>query len=211
MRLIALIGAALALSACSSATTHSTPDSPAGTTSGSQPTSTAAPLLDCTNPEDDTQRLVCNDPQLPELDRRLDTAYQQALDRPGTDKAALTLAQGHWAETRDQCAQDPDMRTCLQESYQTRLAQLAIADPATAAPPVISYRCPAEDGPLTAQFYNELDPKTAVLTWRGDQYILFVQLSGSGARYGRQGVEYWEHQGEVQLDFHGTKFVCTTT
>lgn len=105
----------------------------------------------------------------------------------------------------------PTRVTCVQEAYQTRLVQLAIADPATATPPVLTYRCPTQDGPLTAQFYNQFDPKTAVLNWKGDQVIVFVELSGSGARYGRQGIEYWEHQGEVRLDFHGATFVCRTS
>jgi len=49
-----------------------------------------------------------------------------------------------------------------------------------------------------------------VLDWQGHRVILFIQPSGSGARYGRQGSEYWEHQGEVTLDLAGTKFVCRT-
>ena len=32
---------------------------------------------------------------------------------------------------------------------QTRLVELAIADPATVAPPVVTYNCPADSGPLT--------------------------------------------------------------
>ncbi|MFW3114171.1 lipoprotein, LprL [Mycobacterium haemophilum DSM 44634] len=145
-----------------------------------------------------------------DLEHRLQTAYQQALARPGADQAGLTAAQDSWRTVRDGCAQNADVRTCVVEAYQTRLVQLAIADPATVTPAVITYHCPLGSGPLTAQFYNQFDPATAVLNWNGDQEILFVQPSGSGARYGRQGVEYWEHQGEVRLDFNGNKFVCTT-
>lgn len=145
-----------------------------------------------------------------DLERRLQTSYQQALARPGADHAALTAAQNSWTAVRDGCAPNTDVRTCVLEAYQTRLVQLAIADPATVAPPVITYHCPPESGPLTAQFYNQFDPPTAVLNWQGNQQILFIQPSGSGARYGRQGLEYWEHQGKVGLDVNGTKFVCTT-
>ena len=49
-----------------------------------------------------------------------------------------------------------------------------------------------------------------MLNWKGNQEILFIQPSGSGARYGHQGAKYWEHQGEVKLDLGGTKFVCRT-
>ena len=48
---------------------------------------------------------------------------------------------------------------------------------------VPTYNCPADAGTLTAQFYNQLDPKTAVLDWKGTQVILFIEQSGSGARY----------------------------
>jgi len=211
MRLIVALVAALVLSACGSKTTQPASSSPSSGSSAAAPVSpVAGPSLDCAKPANAAQQLVCNDPKLTDLDHRLQAAYAQAQNRPGADKAALTTAQNNWAATRDQCAQDSDMATCVLQAYQTRLVQLAIADPATAAPAVITYRCPADNGPLTAQFYNQFDPKAAVLNWKGDQYILFVEMSGSGARYGRQGIEYWEHQGEVRLDFNGDKFVCQT-
>ena len=31
----------------------------------------------------------------------------------------------------------------------------------------------------------------------------------SGAKYGRVGIEYWEHQGEAIVDFFGNKLSCT--
>ena len=72
------------------------------------------------------------------------------------------------------CEQNPEVHTCVLEAYQTRLVQLAIADPTTVAPPVVTYQCPADAGPLTAQFYNQFAPPTAVLYWKGDQQILFL-------------------------------------
>lgn len=194
MRPPALIVAALLLSACGP---HA---------------SRPATALYCAKPANRAQELVCNDPQLSALDRHLQDSYQQALARPGADRAALSAAQNSWATTiRDGCAsRNTDVRTCVREAYQTRLVQLAIDDPATASPPVVTYQCPAGLGPLTARFYNQFDPPTAVLNWQGNQEILFIERSGSGARYGRQGAQYWEHQGEVKLDLNGRKFVCRT-
>ncbi|OBI25682.1 hypothetical protein A5709_08250 [Mycobacterium sp. E1386] len=206
MRLLAVIVAALMLAACGAKTTP-----PPGGTTTETTTTTAPPTaaaLDCAKPANAAQQLVCRDPQLTDLDHRLQAAYQQALARPGADQGALTSAQNGWATTRDGCAQNPAARTCLVEAYQTRLDELAIADPGTLSPPVVTYQCPADAGPLTAQFYNDFDPPAAVLNWKGNQEILFLEPSGSGARYGRQGYEYWEHQGEVKLDLNGTKFVC---
>jgi uncharacterized protein len=210
MRLIPVVVATLLLSACGSTTHHSASTSGFGTPTSTSPVP-ASVAVDCGKPANAVQQLVCNDPHLTDLDHRLQNAYQQALARTGADPAALTAAQTSWTAVRDGCVQNSDVPTCVLEAYQTRLVQLAIADPATAAPPVIAYRCPADSGPLTAQFYNQFDPATAVLNWKGNQEILFIQPSGSGARYGRQGAEYWEHQGEVTLDVNGTKFVCSTS
>lgn len=113
----------------SSATTSSTPAAPAAT-------------FDCAKPANKAQQLVCGEPQLTDLDRRLQAAYQQALARPGADQATLTTAQGAFATTRDGCADLVEVRTCVLEAYQTRLVELAIADPATVAPPVVTYNCP---------------------------------------------------------------------
>jgi len=213
MRLLVAILAVLLVSACDgggSGASRSAASS--STTSSSTTTQPAAPAMtfDCAKPANKAQQLVCDEPQLSDLDRRLQAAYQQALARPGADQATLTTAQSAFATTRDGCADLVEVRTCVLEAYQTRLVELAIADPATVAPPVVGYDCPADAGTLTAQFYNQLDPKTAVLDWKGVRVILFLQPSGSGARYGRQGSEYWEHQGEVTLDLGGTKFVCHT-
>ncbi len=203
MRLLAVIVATLVLGGCGAKTTP-----PSATTTPTTTTAPAAAPLDCARPANAAQQLVCGDPHLTDLDHRLQGSYQRALARPGADQGALTTAQNSWATVRDGCGQNPEMRTCLLEAYQTRLAQLAIADPATVSPPVVTYQCPAGAGPLTAQFYNQFDPPTAVLNWKGNQEILFLEPSGSGARYGRQGSEYWEHQGEVKLELNGTKFVC---
>jgi uncharacterized protein len=212
MRLLVVILAVLLVGACDGGSGASRPASSSSTTSATTTTRPAAPAMtfDCAKPANKAQQLVCGEPQLTDLDRRLQAAYQQALARPGADQATLTTAQGAFATTRDGCADLVEVRTCVLEAYQTRLVELAIADPATVAPPVVTYNCPADAGTLTAQFYNQLDPKTAVLDWKGVRVILFLQPSGSGARYGRQGSEYWEHQGEVTLDLGGTKFVCHT-
>jgi uncharacterized protein len=211
MRLIAVVVAALFLSACGSPTNHPAASSTSSPSSSTAPSPALMPAaVDCTKPANSAQQLICTDSHLLDLERQLQLAFKQALGRPGADESAVTAAQASWAGVRDGCAQNADVHACVLEAYQTRLVQLAIADPATVAPPVVTYHCPADSGPLTAQFYNQFDPPTAVLNWQGSQQILFLLRSGSGARYGRQGSEYWEHQGEVTLDFNGRKFVCST-
>jgi uncharacterized protein len=210
MRPIAVIVAALILSACGSTTNHPVSSS----TSGALNSTSAAPssvAVDCTKPATSVQQLICTDPRLTDLDHRLQTAYHQALARTGADPAALTGAQTSWAAVRDGCTQNSDVPTCLVEAYQTRLVQLAIADPATVAPPVIAYHCPADSGPLTASSITSSIRKRPCSTGKAISRFCSFNRPAAVPRYGRQGAEYWEHQGEVKLDINGTKFVCSTS
>ena len=179
--------------------------------SSTPPTTTLAtgPSFDCGKAESEAEKLVCSEPRLAALDRQLADEYQHALAEPGTDKAVLESVQRGWVSGRDDCWKADDLRRCVLESYQTRLVELKIDDPDTVRPEAVTYECPDGSKPLTAQFYNQFDPKAAVLTWGTDKAIVFVQPSGSGARYGREGLEFWEHQGEVSVDFYGNEFVCT--
>jgi uncharacterized protein len=72
MRLIAVILAVLVISACGG---KSTPPASSGTTTTAAP---AAPAMspDCAKPANKAQQLVCGDPQLTELDRRMQTALK---------------------------------------------------------------------------------------------------------------------------------------
>lgn len=202
-RAATVISAALALAGCGS----NTPDT-AGTTTA--PSAASGPSFDCAKADAEAEQMVCNDPELAALDRQLAAEYQHAQAQPGADEATLESVQRGWVSGRDDCWKADDVRRCVLEAYQTRLVELKIDDPATVTPPTVTYRCPDPAKAFTAQFYNQFEPPAAVLTWGTDKAIVFSEPSGSGARYGRDGVEYWEHQGEVTVDFYGNTFVCRT-
>ena len=75
-------------------------------------------------------------------------------------------------------------------------------------PTTVEYRCSDNRKPFTMVYYNDIDPQAAVMTWGNDQAIVFPQPAASGAKYGRVGIEYWEHQGEATVDFFGNKLSC---
>jgi uncharacterized protein len=197
---------ALAATACGTSSVTPAASPPAATTT----TTTAAKGLDCAKADGDVEAMICKDPELTSLDNQLAVAYQQAVNAPGADKAALQSAQDTWRTRRDDCWKADDVHGCVLDAYRTRLVELQIADPATVQPDTITYRCPDPSKPFTARFYNQFEPQAAALTWGADTAIVFVEPSGSGARNGSDGVEYWEHQGEVTVDFRGNKFVCKT-
>src|SRR5271154_4083074 len=132
MRLIPVMVAALMVSACGSPANQPASSSPSTTPTSSQVAPVPA-AVDCTKPANSAQQLICTDSHLFDLERQLQAAYQQALTRPGTEQSAVAAAQAGWATTRDNCATNPDVHACVLEAYQTRLVQLAIADPATPA------------------------------------------------------------------------------
>ena len=182
-------------------------------TSGSTPISAAtalaaAPSFDCAAVEKDIEKLVCADPALSALDRQLDGAFKAAMAAEGADRNLLVATQRGWIKGRDDCWKDTDPPRCVLESYKTQLVQLQLDSGKVLVPTPVEYLCDDNSKPLTAVFYNELDPKAAVITWGKDQAIAFPQPSASGARYGREGLDFWEHQGEVKLDFWGTKLSC---
>ena len=161
----------------------------------------APPSFDCAKAESAAEKLVCGDAELAALDRQLATRYAERKD---VDPAV----QRGWAKGRDDCWKQPDLRLCVQEAYRTRLVELAIGAPGMVVPTPVEYRCSDNRLPFTMVYYNDIDPAAAVMTWGNDQAIVFPQPAASGAKYGRVGIEYWEHQGEASVDFFGNKLSC---
>jgi uncharacterized protein len=167
------------------------------------------PSFDCSKASNSVEKLACADEHLAKLDRKLSDLYKSIEKNP--DQAAEHRAsQQKWLRARDACSKSSEVKTCVQSSYEHRIAEIQIQSGSLQAPPVVHYNCPTADQskPLTASFYNETDPPSAVLTYGSDQIIAMLQRSGSGARYGTADVEYWEHQGEAIVTWRGKKFTC---
>ncbi|WFC42197.1 MliC family protein [Pseudoxanthomonas sp. SE1] len=161
----------------------------------------APPSFDCAKAASEAEKLVCTDAELAALDRQLAARYVEA-------KGADPAVQRGWVKGRDECWKADDARLCVLESYRTRLVELAIHAPGVVVPKAVEYRCDDNSKPFTMTYYNDLDPQAAVMTWGNDQAIVFPQPAASGARYGRSGIEYREHQGEARVDFFGNKLSC---
>jgi len=218
MNRFVLIGlGALALAACKPApsdpATRAAPatptnESPAPVTSPAAPATGAkeGPSFDCAKAANDAEKTVCGDARLSALDRELAALYREAQTGPG--ELDVAAEQRGWIKGRDACWQAVDANRCLLESYQTRIVELRLASPSAPAAKAVQYACDDASKPLSVAFYNALDPQVAVIRLGRDQAIAFAAPSASGARYTREGVEFWEHQGEATLDFYGTRLSC---
>lgn len=175
------------------------------------PATTAAdarPSFDCAAAASDAEKLVCSDPALAALDRRLAEVHARAKAAPGADQARLAAEQRGWAKGRDDCWKSVERSRCVSEAYMTRTVQLQLDSGETTVPEAAAYDCDDNSKRFTVVYYNDLDPKSAVVTWGDDQAIAFPMMAASGARYGREGMEIWEHQGELSVDFYGNRFTC---
>lgn len=159
------------------------------------------PSFDCAKAASDAEKLVCGDAELAALDRQLSERYASSSKKdPATERG--------WIKGRDDCWKEEDARSCVRDAYRTRLVELAINAPDVMVPKTVEFRCTGNTKPFAMVFYNDIDPAAAVMTWGNDQAIVFPQPAASGAKYGRTGIEYWEHQGEASVDFYGNRSSC---
>ena len=187
------------------------PDAPATPAEAAPPQAAqvlAPPSFDCANASDDSEKLVCSDAELSALDRQLAAEFAKALALPDAKVDTLKAMQVGWMKGRNDCWKADDKRVCVLEAYLTQIVQLKLDSGEVMVPTPIEYACDDNSKRFAAVFYNDMDPKAAVLTWGNDQAIAFPRISASGSRYGRDGLDFWEHQGEVKVDFYGNKLTC---
>lgn len=82
---------------------------------------------------------------------------------------------------------------------------LAIAAPIGPMP----YLCDHPMSILIATFY-QTQPPTVLLQSKEQSVILSQELSGSGARYEGNGIEFWVKGNEAFVNWNGEKFNCKT-
>jgi uncharacterized protein YecT (DUF1311 family) len=69
----------------------------------------STPSFDCGKATTPVEKLICGDPKLGELDRKMATIFRQALDKaPSADRASIIERQNRWLKARtDACGLDP--------------------------------------------------------------------------------------------------------
>ncbi len=159
------------------------------------------PAFDCRRADQGSVvRLVCSEPALAALDRRLAAVYAQALNKARhPQRRVLKAEQRGWVKGRDDCWKAADVKACVVDAYTLRTVELQA-----------SYRLVPAQGPTT--WTCDGDPRNEVLVThfatepasliaeRGDQTSLMVQQSAaSGTRYVGRNESFWEHQGEATV------------
>lgn len=174
------------------------------------PSFAAAPAFDCVKANGTIEKLLCNDEGLAVLDRKMTRVFAAAIGNlSAADKNKQQTIQRGWIKGRNDCWKADAVRDCVESEYTTRITALQIIGGLVVVPSYVGYVCntyPAK--PFTATFYNNTELPSAVLTFGEDQVIAYRAKSGSGARYQGRIVSFWEHQGEVSVEWVDAKFVC---
>lgn len=177
------------------------------------------PSFDCSKAESSAEELVCQDPQLAALDRRVAERYAAALEVVrGLDTGAeaaedkLRAYQRGWVKGRDECWKADDLRDCVESSYLRRegelVAQWLLEEPTGIA----FWACggsPANEV-VTSFFATELP---SVRFERGDTIDTgSLAPTGSGSRYESSfGRSIWIKGEEAtyrEPDPDGTSYEC---
>jgi len=70
-----------------------------------------------------------------------------------------------------------------------------------ASPSAFTFVCSDDPSDLLVVRYNDGEPSTMLAQRQGEARELTIAPSGSGARYVSGSTSYWEHQGEVALEW----------
>jgi len=173
------------------------------------------PSFDCSGVESGSiEELVCTDDDLSALDRTLAGVYSEASEKAVNEHPpVLTAEQRGWIKGRDDCWKSDDLRACVEESYRLRIAELQARYRLLPVGGPVFYQCNGQPANEVVVTYFATDPPTAIVERGDSSSLMFLQPSGSGARYQGRNESFWEHHGEatVTWGYDGPELHCVAT
>jgi uncharacterized protein len=167
-------------------------------------TSTAraeGPSFDCGKVEAGSiEEMVCKDKGLAALDRKLAEVYSAASQKAVNEHPPVLKAeQRGWIKGRNDCWKSADRRKCVEDNYRLRIAELQARYRLVPGNGPVTYACDGDPKNEVVVTYFQTDPPTLIAE-RGDQVsLMYLQPSGSGAKYQGRNESLWEHQGEAAI------------
>lgn len=164
-------------------------------------TSVSAQSFDCGKVETGSiEELVCQDAELSALDEKIAEVYEAALKKASNEHPPVLKAeQRGWIKGRNDCWKNDDKRQCVEEAYRLRIAELEAQYRLVPFTGPVFYVCDDQPVNEVVVTFFETEPPTLIAE-RGDQVsLMFLQPSGSGAKYQGRNESFWEHQGEATV------------
>jgi uncharacterized protein/heat shock protein HslJ len=171
------------------------------------------PSFDCAKASGSVEKMICSDPSLVALDRRLADVYAAAVKKAGTPApASLTAEQRGWLKRRNECWKEADAAgACVEREYQTRIVEIQAKSRLVSFTGPVRYQCqgPAGQRDALVVTFHRTEPPSAIVE-RSDRTVLAVLVpAGSGAKYEGPNLMFWERQGEAQVAWMGADLKCT--
>jgi uncharacterized protein len=166
-----------------------------------RPAMAQGPSYDCTKVRAGSiEDMVCKDQELSALDRKLAGVYAAAAKKAANEHPPVLKAeQRGWIKGRNDCWKSNDERGCVTEAYRSRTAELQARYRLVPGVGPVVYVCEGQHANEVAATFFKTDPPTLIAE-RGDSVsLMFLQPSGSGARYQGRNESLWEHQGEARI------------
>ncbi|MDY7095451.1 MAG: MliC family protein, partial [Acidobacteriota bacterium] len=139
------------------------------------------------------EAMVCEDGDLAALDRQLAAVYSAASERAADERPPrLKAEQRGWIKGRDECWKSDDQRTCVQQEYTRRIAELQARYRLVPATGPVFYRCQGQPANEVVVTFFETQPPTLIAE-RGDSVaLMYRQPSEVGAKYQGRNEVLWE-------------------
>jgi uncharacterized protein len=146
------------------------------------------------------EAMVCADKELSALDRKLSAVYAAASKKATNEHPPrLKAEQRGWIKGRNDCWKSEDKRECARTEYVRRIAELQARYRLVPGKGPIYYACDGNPANEVVATFFETEPPTLVAE-RGDSVsLMYLQPSGSGAKYQGRNEALWEHQGEAVI------------
>ncbi len=171
-----------------------------------------AASFDCANAKGAVDKLVCDDPELSELDELVVSYYESASTTlTGARREALRASQRNWLQDQSKCT-GSTTRQCLFKRYKARLLLLEVQYGQGNSTKPLIYRCDGPEHEINVSFFKT-DPPTVSLSLgesRDEPVTAVLQPSDKGERYvAADGLVFWAKGDEGSLALvNGKKAAC---
>jgi uncharacterized protein len=154
-----------------------------------------SPSFDCGKVEvGSIEELVCKDAGLTVLNSKLAEVYAAATQKAVNEHPPILKAeQRGWIKGRNDCWKSADRRQCVEDNYRLRIAELQARYRLIPGTGPVRYTCDGDPRNEIDVTFFQTDPPTLIAE-RGDSVsLMYLQPSGSGAKYQGRNETFWEH------------------
>lgn len=143
---------------------------------------------------------ICQDTELSALDRKLSDVYGAAYKKAANEHPPLlTAEQRGWIKGRNECWKSNDKRGCVRNEYQLRIAELQARYRLIPGNGPVRFMCEENPANEVVATFFQTDPPIMIAEHGDSVSLMYLQPSGSGAKYQGRNETFWEHHGEALL------------